>query len=248
MLDFDFPLSPKARTYLKFEAIFKRCELNQELQSVSDTLCLVRAIVDYIDLVDGSGSLKIEVIKDLEKNDAKLREWLTDPEADTDFLNELRERISKASRELDLFSRQRTKLQVDPIIECVKPRFLTPCGVNPFDTPLFEYWLHQDLEERQYCVKKWLHEMDCLRVPICTVLDLWRLCADHQKRVAKMGFMQEVADSCDLINIRYEKSVRGYPVVSGFQSRVNIRFMPYEKGAPVGDIDFEIAYIKGSQL
>ena len=58
--------------------------------------------------------------------------------------------------------------------------------------------------------------------------------------------MQESADTCDLIDIQYDKNVRGYPVVSGFQSRVNIRFLPFEKGAPVGDIPFKIAYIKSS--
>ncbi len=246
MLNYDFPLSPKARTYLKFEQVFKNADDCKGLNTVQESMCLARSIVDYIDLVDGSGALKIELLKDLERCDSKLRQWISDPEIDAEFVAELREQIKKARTALDGFTRQRTVLQDDPIIENIKPRFLTPCGVNCFDTPLFEFWLHQPLTSRREDVLRWLHELDCMRVPICTVLYLWRLCADYEKRVARQGFMQENADSCDLINIKYADDVQGYPVVSGFQSRVNIRFLPYEKGAPVGDIDFEIAYIKGS--
>ena len=79
-----------------------------------------------------------------------------------------------------------------------------------------------------------------------TVLYLWRICAEFQDRTAKSGFLQENADSCDLISIQYADDIKGYPVVSGFQSRINIRFLPYNKGAPVGDIDFKIAYVKST--
>ena len=248
MFNYDFPLSPKARTYLKFENIFLSAEESCSLKTTQETLCLLRCIVDYIDLVDGLGAIKIELQKDLEKCDAKLRQWFNDPDVDKEFVAQLREEIQKARVALDGFTRQRTVLQTDPIIESIKPRFLTPCGVNCFDTPLFEYWIHQPQEERVIKAQKWLSEMNCLKVPVFTVLYLWRLCADYQKRVARKGFMQENADACDLINIKYSEDIKGYPVVSGFQSRINIRFLPYEKGAPVGDIEFELAYIKGSLL
>ncbi|MCR5536022.1 MAG: cell division protein ZapD [Succinivibrio sp.] len=246
MFNYDFPLSPKARTYLKFEQIFSGVESCGSLNSIHEVLCLLRGIVDYIDLVDGSGAIKIDLQKDLEKCDSNLKQWITDPNVDAEFVTALREQISKARLALNTFTRQRTVLQTDPIIESIKPRFLAPCGVNCFDTPLFEYWIHQDVAVKQESVQRWKHELECLRLPTCTVLYIWRLCADYQKRVAKQGFMQENADSCDLINIQYDESIRGYPVVSGFQSRVNIRFLPFEKQAPVGDVEFEIAYIKGS--
>jgi cell division FtsZ-interacting protein ZapD len=245
MLNYDFPLSPKARTYLKFEKVFSAAAENSQVGTVPETMCLLRCIVDYLDLVDGSGSIKVEVLKDLERCDSRMRVWLQDPEADKDFVGQLRERIAEARNVLDTFTRQRVVLQSDPIIELIKPRFHTPCGVNCFDTPLFTFWLQLPHEERLRTVKAWLHELDCLRIPITTVLYLWRLCSDPQKRVAAQGFLQENANNCDLISISYDPaSVRGYPVVSGFQSRINIHFLPYEKGAPVGDIDFELAYIR----
>ena len=111
---------------------------------------------------------------------------------------------------------------------------------------MFEFWMHLPIEERENTILKWLRELDCLRIPVLTVLYLWRLCAEYQNRVATCGFMQENADTCDIINIQYAKDIRGYPVVSGFQSRINVRFLPFDKGATVGDIDFKIAYIKSS--
>ena len=137
-------------------------------------------------------------------------------------------------------------LKDDPIIELIKPRFLTPSGINCFDTPLFTYWFSQSIEKKKQSVDKWLHEFDCIRIPVYTILYLWRLCANFSDRVAKSGFMQESADTCDLINIQYDENVAGYPVVSGFQSRVNIRFLPFDKESKVGDVPFKIAYIKSS--
>ncbi|MGN0893671.1 MAG: cell division protein ZapD [Succinivibrio sp.] len=246
MFNYEFPLSSRARTYLKLEQVFKNAQSTENLDSMQNVMFLLRAIVDFIDLVDGSSAIKIELLKDLEKCDGRLKNWLSDPECDVEFVNSLREKIAVAKQCLDEFTRQRTVLKDDPVIELIKPRFLTPSGINCFDTPLFTFWFAQDVETKKRSMDKWLHELDCIRIPVYTILYLWRLCANYFDRVAKSGFMQESADTCDLINIQYDESVRGYPVVSGFQSRVNIRFLPYEKGAEVGDIPFKIAYIKSN--
>lgn len=247
MLQFDFPLSKKARTYLKFEQIFKTAEENCNINTIQETFCLLRCIVDYIDLVDGMGTIKLEILKDLEKCDSSLRDWLTDPEVDKEFVNELRQQIVTARSMLDSFTRQRTVLRDDPLISIIKQRFRTPCGINCYDTPIFEFWLSLPNEERRRNVKIWLHELECLRVPITTLLYLWRLCTEPQKRIAHQGFMQENIDNLDLVTITYDNnSIRGYPQVSGFSSRISVRFYPYDKGAPVGDIPFSVTYISGN--
>ncbi len=248
MFLYDFPFSPKARTYLKFESIFKRIEACQHLQSAAETMSLLRGVVDYMDLTDGSGGFKIEMAKDLEKLDQKLKLFAQDPNADQDFVQQLRAAIQSAYQSLDKFTRQRTVLQHDPILECIKPRFMTPCGVNCFDTPLFTFWCSLPHEEKMQSVSTWLHELDTIRAPVATILYLWRLCAEFKPRVAHKGFMKETAANCDLIAIRYPRTVRGYPVVSGFQSSLNVRFMAYEKGAEIGDIEFELAYMGNDVL
>lgn len=245
MFVYDFPLSSKARTYLKFEAIFQRIQESAEVRTNAETLSLLRGIIDFIDLIDGSGALKIDIGKDLDKLYQRLKMWQEHQEADKALVSELLEQISESHKALNKFTRQRTVLQNDPIIENIKPRFLTPSGVNCFDTPLFTFWSNLDQPERKESVNRWLHELDCLRIPITCILNLWRLCSDYQNRVAINGFMQETSEPCELIEIRYPKHVRGYPVVSGFQSNINVRFLPYVKGAPVGDITFELAYVRG---
>ena len=67
MLNYDFPLTPRARTYLKFESVFTRAELCRGIKTAQETVCLLRCVVDYLDLVDGTGSIKIELLKDLER-------------------------------------------------------------------------------------------------------------------------------------------------------------------------------------
>lgn len=248
MFVYDFPLSPKARTYLKFEAIFQRIEKCRQINSESELLSLIRGIVDYMDLIDGSGALKIEIVKDLDRIDDNLREWSKSPDIDTQLISELEAQMKQAHNALDSFTRQRTVLQDDPILETIKPRFLTPCGINCFDTPLFTFWLTLPKEEQLNTIAKWLHELDAIRIPIYTILYIWRLCAEFEYKVAKKGFMQETTTECDLIEIAYPKSVRGYPSVSGFHSSINVRFLPYEKNSEVGDIEFKLAYIKGKDL
>ena len=247
MLQFDFPLSKKARTYLKFEQIFKTAEDNCNINTVQEAYCLLRCIVDFIDLVDGTGTIKLEILKDLEKCDSSLRDWLSDPEVDNDFVNDLRKQIVEARSLLDTFTRQRTVLRDDPIISVVKQRFRTPCGINCYDTPIFEFWLNLPIEERRRDVQTWLSELECLRGPITTLLYLWRLCTEPKDCIAHQGFMQENIDNIDLVRVAYDnESIRGYPQVSGFSSRVNIRFYPYDKGAQVGDIPCAVTYISGN--
>lgn len=248
MFMYDFPFSPKARTYLKFESIFKRAEACQNLNSEAETMSLLRGVVDYMDLTDGFGGFKIEIGKDLEKLDQRLKQWEHDLDADQAFVMQLRQAISQAYASLECFTRQRMVLRHDPVLENIKPRFMTPCGVNCFDTPLFTFWCSLPIEERLQSVSTWLHELDILRQPIATILYLWRLCAEFKPRVAIKGFMKETAENCDLIEIRYPKTVRAYPVVSGFQSSLNVRFMAYEKGAEIGDIEFELAYLGNDTL
>lgn len=245
MFVYDFPLTPKARTYLKFEAIFNRVQQCAQLNSEAETLSLIRGIIDFIDLVDGSGALKIDIGKDIDKLRQKLLGWQDFPDANVTLIKELLDQLSDAHSALNSFTRQRTVLQTDPVLENIKPRFLTPAGINDFDTPLFKFWLNLDREEKLESVNKWLHELDCIQTPITCILKLWRMFSTYQTRVAVKGFMQETSVPCELIEIKYHKFVRGYPVVSGFQSNINVRFLPYSKGAPVGDITFELAYIRG---
>lgn len=245
MFVYDFPLSPKARTYLKFEAIFNRVRQCAELNSDAETVSLIRGIIDFIDLVDGSGALKIDIGKDIDKLRQKLLAWQKYPDADQSVISELLAQLSESHQALNTFTRQRTVLQNDPVIESIKPRFLTPAGINDFDTPLFKFWLQLTREEKLESVHKWMHELDCIQAPVYSILKQWRMFSQYQTRVAVNGFMQESSDPCELIEIKYPRHVRGYPVVSGFQSNINVRFFPYIKGAPVGDITFELAYIKG---
>ncbi len=245
MFVYDFPLSPKARTYLKFEAIFKRVEQCSDLNTDAETLSLLRGLIDFIDLVDGSGALKIDIGKDLDKLAQRLRGWQDNPEADQTLVSELLDQIKDSHQALSTFTRQRTVLQHDPIIESIKPRFLTPSGVNCFDTPLFFFWNQLSVEEKRESISTWLHELDCIRIPVTCILNMWRLFSDFQVRLAVNGFMQETSEPCELVIIKYPRHVRGYPQVSGFQSNINVRFLPFVKKAPVGDITFELAYVRG---
>ena len=57
MFIYEFPLSPRARTYLKLEQVFKNAELSSDLSSIQNVMFLLRAVVDFIDLVDGSSAI-----------------------------------------------------------------------------------------------------------------------------------------------------------------------------------------------
>ena len=72
MFNYEFPLSPRARTYLKLEQVFKNAEQSSDLSSIQNVMFLLRAVVDFIDLVDGSSAIKIELLKDLERQIKRL--------------------------------------------------------------------------------------------------------------------------------------------------------------------------------
>ena len=71
MLTYDFPLSSKSRIYLKFETLFKRIENCKNLDSEAEILCITRGVIDFMDMLDGSGTIKIEILKDIDRMDSK---------------------------------------------------------------------------------------------------------------------------------------------------------------------------------
>lgn len=245
---YDFPLSPKARTYLKFESVFRRAEACQMVRSKAEIMCLLRAIVDYMDLIDGAGGFKIEILKDLEKLDQKLRLWAMSPDIDADFMQQLQQSLARAFDNLSNFSRQRTVLRDDPILETIKPRFLTPSGVNCFDTPLFTFWTTLSQQEQLQQVRVWLQELENIRSPVSIILYMWRLCAEFSSRTAVRGFLKEAAGNADLLEIKLPDTLRMYPVVSGFQASINVRFLPYDKGVKSSDVTFDMAFLGTSIL
>ena len=63
MFNFDFPLSPRARTYLKLEQVFKNAEKCTDFNSEQHVMYLLRCVVDFIDIVDGSSAIKIDLLQ-----------------------------------------------------------------------------------------------------------------------------------------------------------------------------------------
>ncbi len=245
MYVFDFPLNPKARNYLKFEGIFNKIKGCEYIAGDAALLGVIRGIIDYMDLLDGFGSIKTELNKDLDRLRQRLQYWAKDPEVDLDKIRELESSVIKSISVLDRFTRQRTVLQQDRILETLKPRFLTPCGVNCFDTPIFTYWKDLPQEEKQQTAAKWLHEVECIRQPLTVILGLWRLCSEFEPRTAKNSFLQESIGPTEFLELRYKQGIAGFPMVSGFNSSINIRFVPYRKDEKLGDVSFELAYVRG---
>ena len=79
MLTYDFPLSSKSRIYLKFETLFKRIENCKNLDSEAEILCITRGVIDFMDMLDGSGTIKIEILKDIDRMDSKFKQWVAFP-------------------------------------------------------------------------------------------------------------------------------------------------------------------------
>ncbi|GKX56287.1 cell division protein ZapD [Leminorella grimontii] len=239
---FEHPLNEKVRTWLRIEFLLQQLQNNRSLTNLSNTLGFFRTISELLDIMD-RGDVRTELVKELERQQQKLMQWIDVPGVDTDRLNALRHNLKELSNVLLAAPRLGQSLKEDRLISMVRQRLSIPGGCCSFDMPILHMWLHTPKSERDKQVVSWIETMDPLNNALNACLDLIRQSGHFQKQTSLNGFYQDNAEDCDILRIRVDSSHQLYPQVSGHKTRFAIRFMPFdsELGETPERFSFDIA-------
>lgn len=239
---FEHPLNEKMRTWLRVEFLLQQLSVRLPVCSHADALHFFRNVGELLDVFE-RGDTRTELLKELERQQRKLRAWSDVPGVDLDRIEAIRQQLKESGATLMSAPRIGQQLREDRLIGLVRQRLSIPGGCCSFDLPLLHMWLHLPQTQRDAQTSAWLESLRPLTATLTLILDLIRNAAPFRRQTSLNGFYQDNGEDADLLRLKLPLEVQLYPQISGHKSRFAIRFMPLdsEQGVVPERLDFELA-------
>nr|WP_086938438.1 cell division protein ZapD [Thaumasiovibrio occultus] len=229
---YEHPLNERVRTYLRFESLLSQLHGSRQLEQKGNAQLFFKSLFDILELLDQI-QIKADLLKDLDKQRSKLKQWLDYDNVDQSMLSSLLNDISSKHKALLAVPRLGQSLREDRFLCAIRQRFSIPGGSCSFDLPGLQHWLYASQNKRDSDIQRWVDDLS----PLTAALDLWlRLVRDTGVKhnvVAKQGFYQDDAPDAELLLLEVPATSNAYPVVSGHRSRFAIRFTPFDEAQDV---------------
>ncbi|HAK36479.1 MAG TPA: cell division protein ZapD [Pantoea sp.] len=239
---FEHPLNEKMRTWLRVEFLIQQLHETVPVTRTASALTFFRIIGELLDIFE-RGDMRTELLKELERQQQKLRAWADVPGVDMAVVDALRDKLKAQAVQLNSAPRMGQQLREDRLIGLVRQRLSIPGGCCSFDLPGLHIWLHQPQEVRDGHVSAWLETLMPLHQSLAMILDLIRQSGAFRHQTSLNGFYQDNAEGADLLRLQLQLEDALYPQVSGHKSRYAIRFLPLdsERGEVPARLNFELA-------
>lgn len=239
---FEHPLNEKMRTWLRVEFLINQLDEIVPLDKTVNALTFFRLISELLDIFE-RGDMRTELLKELERQQQKLRAWADVPGVDMTLVNALRDKLKIQSTQLMNAPRMGQQLREDRLIALVRQRLSIPGGCCSFDLPGLHIWLNLPQEARDAQVEAWMQTLEPLHHALAMILDLIRQSGAFHVQTSLNGFYQDNAEGADLLRLQLSLEDALYPQVSGHKSRYAIRFMPLdsERGEVPARLNFQLA-------
>lgn len=239
---FEYPLNEKMRTWLRIEFLLNQLQSSRTIVDSLSALTFFRNAAELLDVFE-RGELRTEIIKELDKQQQKLRSWAEVPGVDREVVDKLHDSLKSRSSALMAAPRMGQLMREDRLIGLVRQRLSIPGGCCSFDLPTLHIWLHIEQEKRDSQVAQWMDSLSPIRDALTLILDLIRQSGAFRHQTSLNGFYQDNAEGADLLRLQLALETSLYPQVSGHKSRYAIRFLPLdsEHGEVPARLDFQLA-------
>lgn len=134
--------------------------------------------------------MRTELLKELERQQQKLRAWADVPGVDMTLVNALRDKLKIQSTQLMNAPRMGQQLREDRLIALVRQRLSIPGGCCSFDLPGLHIWLHLPQEARDAQVEAWMLTLEPLHHALAMILDLIRQSGAFHVQTSLNGFIR----------------------------------------------------------
>ncbi|MBN2872141.1 MAG: cell division protein ZapD [Halothiobacillaceae bacterium] len=246
---FEQPLNERIRACLRLDHLFSRIDHHLQSPSRDDTLCTVLLLLEAADVLSRI-DIKRELIKELERQQARLMKVPDTPGVDREKLNALLEKQEGLIKALHAYHAQPgAHLKNHELLNAVRQRASIPGALCEFDIAGLHYWLGLSPEERREDIDVWLEPFTDIRHANEMVIDLIRNSVDTMSVTAEDGFLQQSIESAtpyQLLRVLVDEDTVCYPEISAGKHRFTVRFMTLdrENGHPRQvheDIEFRLA-------
>lgn len=227
-LTYEQPLNERIRTFLRLEKLFSQFAFHIKHGSAWDNPIAIDAITDILSFTTRS-DIKLEVLKELERQHSRLERLTKRPQIDQDQLATLLEKQTALISRLKANTGQLgQETQSAELLNAVRQKNSVPGPICDFDLPAFHYWLTRNEDTRREHLQQWFTPFKVLEEAIIMILDVLRNSTDDSEETASKGFFQKVIDTnqaVQLVHISVPATLNCYPEISAGKHRFSVRFM-----------------------
>jgi len=227
-LTYEQPLNERIRTFLRLEKLFDQFTFHVKHGSTWDNPIAIDAITDILSFTTRS-DIKLEVLKELERQHSRLERLSKRPQIDQGQLTSLLDKQTALIGRLQSNTGQLgQETQSSELLNAVRQKSSVPGPVCDFDLPAFHYWLTRPESIRREQLQQWFSPFMVLEEAITMIMDVLRNSTDETDETAVKGFFQKVIDTnqaVQLLHISIPATHNCYPEISAGKHRFSVRFM-----------------------
>lgn len=228
MILYEYPLNERIRTYLRLEHLFRRlAELTAREHPVDHQYAII-TIFEVVDVVSRA-DLKMDVLKDLEKQKFTLNSYRGNPAIAETILDDFTRQLDDCFASLSALSGKAGQQLIDnDWLMSIRSRVAIPGGTCEFDLPAYYAWQHLAPVLRQQDLQRWCAPLVPLAESVRILLQLLRDAGVAQKVMAQNGQYQQnlpQGRSFQLLRLRIDAASGLIPVISGNRLIASVRLM-----------------------
>ena len=227
-LTYEQPLNERIRTFLRLEKLFHQFSFHVKHGSAWDNPVAIDAITDILTFTTRS-DIKLEVLKELERQHSRLERLTKRPQIDQGQLASLLEKQTILISRLQSNAGQLgQETQGAELLNAIRQKNSVPGPICDFDLPAFHYWLTRPESTRREHLQQWFSPFKVLEEAITMIMDVLRNSTDETDETAAKGFFQKVIDTnqaVQLLHISVPATNECYPEISAGKHRFSVRFM-----------------------
>ncbi|RYX90905.1 MAG: cell division protein ZapD [Comamonadaceae bacterium] len=247
MILYEYPFNERIRTYLRLEHLFRRLGELAEREHPIDHHYAITTIFEVMD-VGARADLKMDVLKDIEKQKAVLNSYRGNPAISEGALDEVTGQLEHCFASLNnQAGKAGQSLTENDWLMGIRSRVGIPGGTCEFDLPAYYAWQHLSPQVRKQDLKRWISILVPLAESISLLLKLLRDSGAPQKVIAPGGQYQQTLPqgrTFQLLRLRINPVLDLVPEISGNRLMVSVRLMRHEEDdrlhASSDDASFEL--------
>ena len=225
---YEQPTNERIRAFLRLEKLFKQYDFHLRQGSVWSNTIAIDSINELLAFTSRT-DIKLEVLKELERQHARLQRLSRRSQIDQNQLESLLNKQKKLITELQSIQGQLGQnTQTVELLAAIRQKSSIPGCVCDFDLPAYQYWQSMPEQNRKANIQKWFEPFSILDQSIHLILDILRHSVEDNDEVAISGFFQKSIDTnqaIQLLRISIAPDSNYYPEISAGKHRFSIRFM-----------------------
>lgn len=231
MIQFEFPLNERVRTWLRIEDLFDKALFFVRAGDARSHHAALLAIFELGEVMARS-ELRSELLQELERQKSALEAYQGNPAVDGERLEGVLAHLGGALADLHALSgKPGQHLRENDWLAGIKNRTGIPGGTCSFDLPSYHAWLNLPGAQREADLMNWLGPLLHYRNAVGNVLRLLRESGNVSQHVAAQGMYQLMLGGrvAHLVRIGLDEGLNCAPEVSANKYAVNIRFTVVDK-------------------